>query len=149
MTMGERIKELRESRGLTQAQLGDIVGKTDKAVSTWENNAYKPRTTVIEELALYFNCSVDYLLGKSDTRVDDNLLDIVNTIPNNALEECGNVLDAIKKLYAESTPDERELILIYRDLNDIGQTALIGTARGLAANPDMKKASKSSEETTA
>lgn len=33
---------------------------------------------------------------------------------------------------------ERELVTIHRDLNDNGQTILMGTARGLAANPDMK-----------
>jgi len=48
-----------------------------------------------------------------------------------------------------SDPNERELVNIYRDLNDIGQSALIGTARGLAANPDMKKGSKSDAETMA
>lgn len=36
-------------------------------------------------------------------------------------------------------PQEAELVNIYRDLNTSGQTVLMGTARGLAANPDMKK----------
>jgi plasmid maintenance system antidote protein VapI len=45
--------------------------------------------------------------------------------------------------------EETELVSIYRNLNSIGQSALIGTARGLAANPDMKKGSKSDTETTA
>ena len=45
--------------------------------------------------------------------------------------------------YNQETPslvqDEIELVMIYRDLNDIGQSALIGTARGLAANPEMNR----------
>lgn len=44
-------------------------------------------------------------------------------------------------------PSEIELLEIYRGLNDIGQAALMGTARGLAANPDMKKGSTSTHET--
>jgi hypothetical protein len=44
-------------------------------------------------------------------------------------------------------PAENELVNIYRSLNDIGQTALMGTARGLAANPDMKRGSASNTET--
>jgi transcriptional regulator with XRE-family HTH domain len=36
-TMGERIKVLREARGLTQAQVGKAVGVSKGAVSHWEN----------------------------------------------------------------------------------------------------------------
>ena len=43
MSIGENIKSLRESRGLTQAQLGDAVGVSDKAVSTWESGKREPR----------------------------------------------------------------------------------------------------------
>lgn len=42
---------------------------------------------------------------------------------------------------------EAELIAIYRDLNTEGQDILMGTARGLAMNPDMKKDGGSSAET--
>lgn len=66
MTLGERIKELREARGITQAQLGEAIGKSDKAVSTWENGAYSPRMGVIEKLAAFFNVSKSYLLGDED-----------------------------------------------------------------------------------
>ena len=43
--------------------------------------------------------------------------------------------------------NESELIGIYRDLNNIGQKALMGTARGLYVNPDMKKGAGSNTET--
>lgn len=43
MSIGERIRSLREAQGLTQQQLGEIAGVSDKAVSTWENNANIPR----------------------------------------------------------------------------------------------------------
>lgn len=42
---------------------------------------------------------------------------------------------------------EAELIAIYRDLNAEGQDILMGTARGLAINPDMKKGSASKDAT--
>lgn len=59
---------------------------------------------------------------------------------------------AIYQITAHGEPDnaeESELISIYRDLNSIGQSVLIGTARGLAANPVMKRGSESNDETTA
>lgn len=40
-TMGDRIKQLREARGLTQQQLGSQVGVTKSAVSQWEDGSTK------------------------------------------------------------------------------------------------------------
>ena len=44
-------------------------------------------------------------------------------------------------------PAESELLDIYRGLNQHGQTVLLNTARGLAANPDMKKTAVSKNTT--
>lgn len=62
MSIGENIKSLRESRGLTQAQLGDAVGVSDKAVSTWESGKREPRMGVVEKLATFFNVPKSVLL---------------------------------------------------------------------------------------
>lgn len=62
MPIGENIKSLRESRGLTQAQLGDAVGVSDKAVSTWESGKREPRMGVVEKLAIFFNVPKSVLL---------------------------------------------------------------------------------------
>ena len=42
MSIGKNIRSLRESRGLSQIQLGKIAGVTDKAVSTWERDEKVP-----------------------------------------------------------------------------------------------------------
>ena len=62
MTIGENIRSLRESRGLTQAQLGDAVGVSDKAVSTWESGKREPRMGVIKKLAEFFGVTASALL---------------------------------------------------------------------------------------
>ena len=54
MSIGSNIKHLRESHGLTQAQLGQIAGVTDKAVSTWESDAKVPRMGAVQKIADYF-----------------------------------------------------------------------------------------------
>ena len=55
MSMGSQIKKLREKRGLTQSQLADAIGVSDKAVSTWENDQRVPRMVAIKKLAEFFN----------------------------------------------------------------------------------------------
>lgn len=54
MSIGNNIKSLRERFGLTQQQLGEIAGVSDKAVSTWENDANIPRMGAIQKIADYF-----------------------------------------------------------------------------------------------
>lgn len=61
MTIGENIKSLRESRGITQAQLGDAVGVSEKAVSAWETGKREPRVGVVEKLAEFFGVTAGML----------------------------------------------------------------------------------------
>lgn len=62
MSIGENIRSLRVSRGLTQAQLGDAVGVSDKAVSTWESGKREPRISAVEKLAEFFGVTASALL---------------------------------------------------------------------------------------
>lgn len=61
-SFGNYISALRERSGLSQYQLGALVGVTDKAVSKWENGASKPRIDTIRKLAEVLDVSVDELL---------------------------------------------------------------------------------------
>jgi transcriptional regulator with XRE-family HTH domain len=61
MPIGENIKSLRESRGLTQAKLGAAVGVSGKAVSTWESGKREPRMGTAEKLAEFFGVTVSAL----------------------------------------------------------------------------------------
>lgn len=60
---GNRIFELRTKLNLSQAELGAMVGVTNKAVSKWEMGKSKPTTDVIRKLAALFNMNVDELLS--------------------------------------------------------------------------------------
>lgn len=65
LSFGEKIRLLRESKGLTQAQLGQIVNMTQRKVSYLENGKYEPSLEDIWVLCDYFQVSADYLLGFS------------------------------------------------------------------------------------
>lgn len=60
----EHIKNLRESRSLTQAELAKKLGVTRAAVNAWEMGISTPSTAYLVELADFFGVSVDYLLGQ-------------------------------------------------------------------------------------
>ena len=62
MSIGSKIKALRESAGLSQIELGKIAGVTDKAVSTWENDLKTPRMGAIQAIADYFRVPKSYIV---------------------------------------------------------------------------------------
>ncbi|MDO4492275.1 MAG: helix-turn-helix transcriptional regulator [Clostridia bacterium] len=65
-TFGEMIAKLRKDNGMTQAELADKMGVTDKAVSKWERDLSMPDTASLPRLAEIFGISVDELMeGKS------------------------------------------------------------------------------------
>lgn len=63
---GFRLKELREERGVSMMTLARAIGVSDTAVCKWENQDSEPKLSYIIKLADYFNCSADYLIGRSD-----------------------------------------------------------------------------------
>ena len=69
MHVGRRIAELRSARNLTQQQLGDAIGVSDKTVSKWENGGCYPDITIIPMLADYFGVTTDYLLRGTPRKV--------------------------------------------------------------------------------
>lgn len=66
MNFAERIKDLRKSRGLDQAQMGAVIGISGPAVSKWETGKSEPDIKVLVFLCDYFKISADYLLGRTE-----------------------------------------------------------------------------------
>ena len=56
-----RLRELREAKGLTQAQLADLIGVSRKTVNTVENGVFVPSTVVALKLARALGSSVEDL----------------------------------------------------------------------------------------
>lgn len=61
--LNESIRAQRKARGLTQEQLAEAMGVSIGAVSKWESGQSNPDLTLLPELADFFECSVDVLLG--------------------------------------------------------------------------------------
>lgn len=64
--MGERIKFLRNERGIGQNQLSRELGLSNASVSYWETGKQEPCAEAIFKLAQYFDVSSDYILGLID-----------------------------------------------------------------------------------
>ena len=63
-----RVKELREEKGLKQTELALMLEISQGTLSNWERGVHDPDNETLGRLAQIFDCSVDYLLARSDVR---------------------------------------------------------------------------------
>ena len=101
MTMGERIKMLREQRGITQSELAEICKVSDKAVSTWENGRNIPRMGAIQRMADYFGIPKSAIIENIAPPVNAIRIPVLGNIP------AGIPLSAVEDIegWEELSPD--------------------------------------------
>ena len=97
-----RMKLLREEKGISMKEAAFKLGIPYTTYVNYEKGAREPNSEMLIEIANFYNTSIDYLLGKTDTRIDERVLDIVNEIGPETLAKAGNIRDAIR-LQAQTT----------------------------------------------
>lgn len=138
MAVGDIIKAQREAAGMTQLQLSERLGLSQKAVSFYELNQRQVPNDVLLKISKLFGVSTDYLLGAAPqpmpTPVDNQARDILRTI-------CANnprALAALDRLQIKATGE------IKLDGGDIANEAvlqhqirsLIAALEAATPNPD-------------
>ncbi|OJG88602.1 hypothetical protein RV15_GL001787 [Enterococcus silesiacus] len=71
--IGNRLKELRESKKMTQKDLARILNVTPQAISKWERNKSYPDLDTLVKLSIYFQVSTDSILGNAKRSFLDSL----------------------------------------------------------------------------
>lgn len=67
MTFGEKVKTARKALGLTQEELGKLIGVTRRTITSYEADAFPPRTRELyNKLAEALHVNVNYLLTQED-----------------------------------------------------------------------------------
>lgn len=63
MLNGNRLREVRKAKGLTQTELGELIGVGKSAICCYEKGTRNPTLEALISLILVFGVSADYLLG--------------------------------------------------------------------------------------
>ena len=113
MSIGRNIKNLRLKHGLSQKELAEIAGVTDKAVSTWELDKKDPRMGAIQRMADYFGIKKSDIIEPIQVTMD---FDTKRSIKN-------------KNSFSD---EELKLIDNYRELNDDDKSFVNGMIGRLA-----------------
>ncbi len=74
--LGENLRTYRLQKGLTQEQVADVFGVSPQAISRWENSTAYPDITLLPGIAMYFDVSLDTLLGMDKLRDADAINEI-------------------------------------------------------------------------
>lgn len=64
----KRIRNLREDSDLTQTEIAQILNISQRAYSHYESGSRKLPLDILVALADYYDCSIDYLLGRTNKR---------------------------------------------------------------------------------
>lgn len=62
--LGENLKKIRQEHKLTQIELANMLGISQKSYSHWENGKCKPNYEKLEKIADFFGVSLDWLFGR-------------------------------------------------------------------------------------
>lgn len=88
-TFGMMISSLRKERGMTQLELAEKMGVTDKAVSKWERDLSFPDINSIPKLAEVFEISVDELMQVKTATKENMNKNKINEIVDTVLKGVG------------------------------------------------------------
>lgn len=71
MTFSDRLKELREEKKLSQREIAKIFHISQPSVYKWESEGVIPRQDILMEMCNFFDCTLDYLFGRTDMRNEE------------------------------------------------------------------------------
>lgn len=96
----KRLKELRKENYLTQSQLADKLGLAFSTISMYERGEREPDFETLEIIADYFNVTMDYLHGKTNSPTPDNIIPLPNMykIPLLGTIACGEPILAVENI---------------------------------------------------
>ena len=73
VTLGSRLKALRQEKGLTQKEVAKLIGTTDVSIGRYEMDARVPKADILNSLAKLYDVEIDFLLtGKEETETTLN-----------------------------------------------------------------------------
>lgn len=105
MSFGDKLKQLRNERMVTQQELADFIGIGRASIAGYETREKHPDFEKLKRIATYFNVSIDYLLDyERDASNDEVILvnhisKIEDDLPKEAKLELDSFIDYLRYKY--------------------------------------------------
>jgi transcriptional regulator with XRE-family HTH domain len=115
-TFGKRLIQIRKAKGLTQVELGKMIGVSQRIIHHYENKAEYPPAQKLIEIAGALNMSIDELLGVNDNSGNAMYQDIkpglakklrlASNLPSHDLKALTTFIDAL--ILKQQVKDEKQ-----------------------------------------
>lgn len=100
MTLGKRLKMIREEHKLTQDELANKMGISQRTVSSWECDRNIPDMDTYKQLSILYDCSIAYLTGTKE-QVAVTVSDIMKALNSFTIDDLEEILAYIKHIISE------------------------------------------------
>jgi len=109
MDLGDNMMLTRKKKGLSQADLGKLIGTSGDVIGRYERRDISPSIDVVAKIADALEVSVDYLIGKTKLQLDKQAvkrLEDISKLPDDNQNFVLNLIDMalgdfkVKKVYA-------------------------------------------------
>ena len=117
--MGSFLAELRKEHDLTQAELGEKLGVTNKTVSRWETGNYMPPVEMLEELSNLYNLTINELLSGKKLSTEE-YKEMAETNIKETLKASAFSLKERQKFYKKKWLKDHMAIMIFIGICIIG-----------------------------
>lgn len=95
MDFGDNMMLIRKKKGLSQADLGKLIGTSGDVIGRYERGDIKPSIEVVQKIADALEVSIDYLVGKTSILLDKQTLERIENIAQLPEEKRSYVFELI------------------------------------------------------
>ena len=115
----DRLKELRETEGISMMQLANALGVSNAAICKWENGVAEPKVSYLIKISDFFDCTVDYLVGKTNDYTSGDITKVV--APQKLSLKEKQLIDSFRELSPKMKTLIQETIKAWKNMNDTNE----------------------------
>ena len=128
MAFADKLRDYRKSNSLTQKELADKLGLSQKTVSAWEVGRTEPTMGDIKKMCTIFDCPIEDLTDTRSRRIGEiskeDVLTKINDFPLNDLYEMLNLITARISELEEIELVKKEKQMLEKQLEDMQKRLL-------------------------
>ena len=125
MTFGEKVKQARLALDLSQSELAQKTGISERSLYAYEQAGVMPRSGNVQKIAEALHVSVGYLLDEEETDPKKNidqdifLANVKKTYGYKGVREAAEILNRTSALFAGGTLDEEAKDIFFQSIMEV------------------------------
>lgn len=122
MNFGDVLKKERENKELTQSELGKLLSVSDATINRYEKELRFPDKETLTKIAEIFDCSVDYLLGRTNLKnpfIPQEYEEKHGSVTNKELKEYEDFMGEANIFFMNDEVSEDDKEALFRDISEL------------------------------